>query len=146
MEISHPIPAPVPPTQPGRGITACQKSDKKGKEQNINLELLQAGNGSCSGLRGEPHCGAEDAPNPFAQGNSVRSIRSIFDPCCSARASASLSSLQRREVLFLSLHEFDRFHQVFDHSLYWPKFLTELLTTANGSSRLWPLPARPWPR
>lgn len=49
-EISHPLPTPVPPTQLGRGITPCQKSDKKGKEQNINLELLQAGCGSCSGL------------------------------------------------------------------------------------------------
>lgn len=30
------LPASVPPTQPGRGITQCQKSDKKGKKQNRN--------------------------------------------------------------------------------------------------------------
>lgn len=89
---------------PSRDVapTPCQKSDKKGKEQNRNLELVQAGYRSCSGLRGEP-CGAEDAPNPFAQGNLVGSMRSIFDPCCSARASASVSSQQSQKLFFIYL-------------------------------------------
>lgn len=73
---------------PSRDVASppCQKSDKKGKEQNINLELQQAGYGSCSGSVVSHTVELRMLQNPFAQGNSGRSIGSIFNPCCSGRA------------------------------------------------------------
>lgn len=71
---------------------------------------------------------------PFAWRNSVGMIGPVFDCCRSARASATVSSRQSWEVFFLSLHEFDCFHQAFGYLLYWPKFLIELLTMTNRSA------------
>lgn len=33
VETSHPIPASVPPTQPGCGFALCQKNDKKANSE-----------------------------------------------------------------------------------------------------------------
>lgn len=138
MELSQPIPAPVPPTQSGRGITSCQKSDKKGKKQNRNWNCYRLDIDPVQGFVVNHTVELRMLQIPLPRGTRLGALDPFSIPQPRSPPSKARSIFVVLVCFFFlkSLHKFDHFHQVFDYSFYWLRFLTELLTAADGSWRL----------